>query len=168
MTYSPKFTCMDRIIAQEKSPTINRFKAGLLSMFAVLLSSGCQKKDFIPPADIFGQWGWISSVGGLTGKDVIVPTANTQRVYTFTKDSTFIESIGGQATVPVKFKLQQETSLLDGQQHLILTIPRRVYVALPDTGYHIVVFRYTVQDMSQNLRLAQEKPDGYIESYERK
>jgi hypothetical protein len=74
-------------------------------------------------------------VGGVTGKEVYTPaTTNYNRTYQFNRDSTFVECSNSQCNPAVKFSSRMEKSLLDGQQHLILTIPRKVYLARPDTG----------------------------------
>ena len=140
---------------------------------AVLLgSNGCKKAETLPiSTEIFGEWQWVSSVGGLTGKEVVTPASvGVERTYRFNWDSTFVEclSYNKQCEAPVKFTLRMETSFFDHQQHLILTIPRRVYLARPDTGFHVIRFRYAVREVSNSLRLAQERPDGYEESYHRK
>ncbi|GAC1371802.1 MAG: hypothetical protein NVSMB30_11850 [Hymenobacter sp.] len=125
-----------------------------------------------PPAstEIFGEWQWVSSVGGFTGKAVYTP-ANTggERTYRFNRDSTFVEYYKNQyKVVPVKFTMRMEKSFFDHQQHLILTIPRRIYLARPDTGFHVIRFRYTVREVSDTLRLDEEMADGFEESYRRK
>lgn len=131
-------------------------------------TSSC-KKDREVPAEIFGDWQWVSDVGGITGKDVKTPaTTKYERTYRFNRDSTFVECTNNKCEVPVKFKLRMEKSIFDGQQHLIVTIPRRFYLAPPDTGFHILIFKYKILEMQKNLRLAQESPDGYEELYNRK
>ena len=138
---------------------------------AVLLaSSGC-KKQAVPPVstELFGEWQWVSDVGGFTGKAVYTP-ANTGAVrsYRFDRDSTIVECLNNKCNAPVKFTVRMEKSLLDHQQHLILTIPHRVYPALPDTGFHVIRSRYIVREVSDSLILDQDVFDGFEESYRRK
>ena len=136
----------------------------------VLGSSSCKKQETPPVStEIFGEWQWVSDVGGITGKAVYTP-ANTGdvRTYRFDRDSTFVECLNNKCKVPVKFTLRMEKSFFDNQQHLILTIPRRLYLALPDTGFHIIRSRYTVREVSNSLVLDQETADGYEESNRRK
>ena len=137
----------------------------------LLLGIGSCKKNEQPPVstEIFGEWQWVSSVGGITGKDVYTP-ANTGAAltYRFNRDSTFVECLNNRCKAPVKFTLRMERSFFDNQQHLILTIPRRIYLAPPDTGFHVTRSRYTVREVSNSLRLTEEVADGFEESYRRK
>ena len=138
---------------------------------AVLLgSSGCKKEESLPVStEIFGEWQWVSSVGGMTGKNVLTPAiTGIERTYRFNRDSTFVECYNKRCEAPVKFTLRMEKSFFDHQQHLILTIPRRLYLAPPDTGFHVIRSRYAVREVSNSLRLAGEIADGYEESYQRK
>jgi hypothetical protein len=135
----------------------------------LLAASSCKKSGQQPSAEIFGEWQWVSSVGGLTGKIVLTPASTGRaRTYRFNRDSTFVECFDNRCEKPVKFKLRTETSFFDGKPHLILTIPRRIYLAPPDTGFHVLTARYTVQEISNTVNLVQERPDGFTESYVRK
>lgn len=138
---------------------------------AVLLGiSGCKKEEPHPVlTEIFGEWQWVSSIGGITGKNVLTPAiTGVERTYRFTRDSTFIECLNKQCKTPVKFALRMEKSIFDNQQHLILTVSRRFYLAPPDTGFHVIRSRYTVREVSNSLVLDEEVADGYGESYTRK
>ena len=146
-------------------------RSPLFCACAVLLgSNGCKKEKLAPTSTaIFGEWQWVSSVGGLTGKNVLTPAnTRTERTYRFNRDSTFVECYNNQCEAPIKFTLRMEMSFFDHQQHLILTIPRRIYLAPPDTGFHVIRFRYAAREVSNSLRLAEEVADGYEESYQRK
>ncbi|TGD79873.1 hypothetical protein [Hymenobacter wooponensis] len=138
-----------------------------LAVGLLLSASGCGGEP--EPTGIFGEWQWISSVGGLTGKDVLTPAiVGAQRTLSFTRDSMFVQCDADQCSVPTKFILRQERSWLDAQQHLILTVRRRLYLAAPDTGFVVLVNRYRVSEVSGTLRIDQERPDGYVETYYRK
>jgi hypothetical protein len=139
----------------------------LFALTALLLGSSCGQEP--APSEIFGEWQWVSSVGGITGKEVLTPAVvGSQRTLSFTRDSLFVQCEVGQCSRPIKFLLRQEKSWLDGQQHLILTVRRRVYLVAPDTGYHEFINRYRVREVSNTLRIDQERPDGYVETYKRK
>jgi hypothetical protein len=134
---------------------------------SLLLGSSCAGEP--EPTQIFGEWHWVSSVGGLTGKDVLTPAlVGATRTLSFTRDSLFVQCEGSPCSLPTKFTLRTEQSFLDGQPRLILTVRRRLYLAAPDTGFQELVNRYRVSEVSNTLRLDQERPDGYTETYSRK
>lgn len=137
---------------------------------AVLLgSSGCKKQEAPPVStEVFGEWQWVSSVGGITGKNVLTPAiTGVARTYRFDRDSTVVECDNGQCEAAVKFTLRMETSFFDHQQHLILTIPHTLHLP-PPTGVYVIRSRYTVREVSNSLRLTEEVADGYEEVYNRK
>ena len=132
--------------------------------------SGCQKEPAAPSApEIFGNWEWVSSRGGITGREVHTP-ANTglARTMSFKRDSMFVQCENGQCTVPTKFTSRLERSQFTGEPTLILTIRRRFYLAPPDTGFHVLLSRYSIRSAADTLRITQEKPDGFEEVYQRK
>jgi hypothetical protein len=61
-----------------------------------------------------------------------------------------------------------ERSYFTGEPTLILTIRRRFYLAPPDTGFHVLLSRYSIRSAADTLRITQEKPDGFEEVYQRK
>ena len=135
---------------------------------AVLLgSSGCKKEGPVPashvPAltEIFGEWQWVSSVGGLTGKQVETPPAGSEYTYQFDRDSSFVECHNGQCSVPGKFSLRMEKSLLFGDQRLTLVLRR-------NTGSVVERTRYLVEEILDELRINDDSPDGFGNRYVRK
>jgi hypothetical protein len=70
--------------------------------------------------------------------------------------------------VPTKFTSRIERSQFNGEPTLILTIRRRFYLAPPDTGFHVLISRYSILKTSDTLRINQERPDGFEEVYYRK
>lgn len=138
-----------------------------LLLGAVLLGNGSCKED-PGPSEIFGDWQWVSHTGGFTGKQVYTPAStNSSRTLSFGRDSMFVECINGQCTRPTKFTSRMERSFFDGEQHLILTIRLKIYLAPPDTT-HTLLHRYSIREVSRTLRIAQEWPDGFVEIYQRK
>jgi len=139
----------------------------------LLASSGCKKQE-TPPAppvstELFGEWQWVSSVGGYSGKAVYTPAnTGTELTYRFNRDSTFVECLNNNCKAPVKFTVRLEKSFFDHQPHVILTIPRRIYLAPPDTGFHVIRFRYTLREISNSLILTEEVADGFEEVFRRK
>jgi hypothetical protein len=141
--------------------------APLLLSSALLASSSCQKEA--GPAELFGNWQWVSSTGGFTGKQVYTPaSSNLSRTLSFSRDSLFVQCDNGKCTGPTKFTSRLERSYITGEQTLILTLRRRLYLALPDTSYTTILDRYRIQEVSQTLRLIQDGPDGFTEVYYRK
>lgn len=138
-----------------------------LLLGAVLLGSGGCKKD-PGPSEIFGDWQWVSSTSGLTGKQVYTPAStNLSRTLSFGRDSMFVQCDNGQCTKPTKFTSRTARSFLTGEPALILTIRRKIYLAPPDTT-HTLLSRYSIIEVSRTLRIDQESPDGFKEIYRRK
>lgn len=133
----------------------------------LLGSSGCKKEA--GPAEIFGDWQWVSSTGGFTGKQVYTPAStNSSRTLSFSRDSMFVQCDDGQCDKPSRFTYKMGRSIFDGKQHLILTLHRKIYLAPPDTGFQTILSRYSIREISNSLRIDQESPDGFIEIYQRK
>jgi hypothetical protein len=145
---------------------MKRFILPLLTT-VLLNNSGCKKEA--GPSEIFGDWQWVSSTGGSTGKQVFTPAStNSSRTLSFGRDSLFVQCEKGQCSVPTKFTSRMERSYITGEQTLILTIRRRIYLALPDTSFQTILDRYSIQEVSKKtLRIVQDGPDGFIEVYQR-
>ena len=139
-----------------------------LTLGVVLLAgSSCKKES--GPSEIFGDWQWVSSSGGLTGKQVDTPAStNSTRTLTFTRDSMVVRCYNGQCEAPVRFTCRTERSFFTGEPALILTFRYRIYLALPDTTSQITLEKYTLVEVSKTLRINQESPDGFGEVYQRK
>lgn len=145
---------------------MKRFVGLVLGVF-LLGGSSCKKEA--GPSELFGDWQWISSTGGFTGKQVYTPAStNLSRTVSFGRDSMFVQCDNGHCTVPTKFTSRTERSYLTGEPALILTIRRRIYLAPPDTGFHTILDRYSVQEISNTLRIHEDGPDGFAETYYRK
>lgn len=137
-----------------------------LGIFLVGTSSSCEKES--GPSEIFGEWQWVSSTGGITGKEVYTPASiNLSRTLSFTRDSMFVQCDNGQCSTPTKFTSRTAQSFLTGKPTLILTLRRKVYLAPPDTT-HTILDRYSLIEVSRTLRIHQERPEGFIEIYRRK
>lgn len=130
-------------------------------------SSSCKKEP--GPSEIFGDWQWVSSTGGFTGKQVYTPAStNSSRTLSFTRDSLSVECINGKCQPPLRFSSRPERSIFDGKLQPILTIHHKLRMAPPDTGYYIILDRYTIREVSNSLRLDQEVYDGFGEVFQRK
>lgn len=145
---------------------MKRFVGLVLGVF-LLGGSSCKKAA--GPSELFGDWQWVSSTGGITGKEVYTPAStNSSRTLSFNRDSLFVQCDDGQCSVPTKFTSRTATSFLTGKSALILTIRRRIYLAPPDTGFHTIINRYNLEELSNTLRIHQKRPDGFEEIYHRK
>lgn len=134
----------------------------------LLVSSGCKKEQPSPADKLYGDWQWMRSIGGLTGKQVEKPPVGSKYLFRFTHDGYWSQCYNGKCGDPTPFTLQQEKSRLFGNEQLVLTLRRKVYLAPPDTGYHILLDRYLVQEISDSLRIDQDYPDGFGSTYSRK
>ena len=98
-----------------------------LLLSSALLGSSCKKEA--GPSELFGDWQWVSSTGGITGKEVYTPASiNLSRTLSFTRDSMFVQCDNGRCSVPIKFTSRTARSFLTGEQALILTLQRRIYL----------------------------------------
>lgn len=79
----------------------------------------------------------------------------------------FVQCDNGKCSVPTKFTSRTERSYITGKPTLILTIRRRIYLAPPDS-FHVIFDRYGMQETSNTLRINQDGPDGFAETYYRK
>ena len=85
-----------------------------LGIFLLAGSSSCKKEP--GPAKIFGDWQWVSSTGGFTGKQVYTPAStNLSRTLSFTRDSMFVQCDNGQCSVPTRFTSRKERSYITGE-----------------------------------------------------
>ena len=150
-----------------------RYSLLFLACCTIIANSGCREKKKEDPrpvsTEIFGEWQWVSSIGGFTGKQVSTPASTgINLLYRFNRDSTFVQCNNGQCSKVEKFSTRMERSYVLGVQRLILTIPRRIYLAPPDTGYHVLRDRYLIQEVSNNLVIDQDGPDGIEMVFSRK
>lgn len=137
-------------------------------LLLLLLSAGCHKEQPAPDDRLVGDWQWVRSVGGLTGKGILKPKTGETIIERFTQDGHWTLCGNGKCDAPMPFTLQQEKSVLFGDERLVLTLHRKIYLALPDTGFHVLLDRYLVREIGDTLRIANDGPDGYGETYFRK
>jgi hypothetical protein len=152
-------------LATNTTRRMKRFFHPLLILF-LLSDSGCKKEK--GPFEIFGDWQWVSSTGGFTGKQVFTPAStNVSRTLSFGRDSLFVQCDNGKCSMPTKFTTRMERSYINGEKTLILTIRRRIYLTPSDTSFNTILSRYSIQEVSKTLRITQDGPDGFIELYQR-
>jgi hypothetical protein len=143
--------------------------SGYLLLLGLLLStSACQKEQPSPSAGLVGDWQWVRSIGGFTGRQVLKPALGQETLYRFTDDGQWSTCTNGVCSSPTSFTLQRERSVNTGDEQLILTLRLRVPLAPPDTGSHILLRRLIVREISDTLHLSDDGPDGYGEYYSKK
>lgn len=140
----------------------------LLSLGFLLGGNACQQEPPSPGEGLAGDWQWVRSQGGFTGKQVLKPAPGQALVYRFTRDGYWSECFNGVCSRPTPFTLQREPSVLTGDQQLVLTLHRRVELAPPDTGTHLLPSRLVVQEISDTLHLIDDWADGYGQYYRKK
>ena len=59
------------------------------------------------------------------------------------------KAVPTQCLDPVVFTVRKERSLLFGDVRSVLTIQRKVYLAPPDTGFHVLKDRYLINEVSE-------------------
>lgn len=134
----------------------------------LLASSGCRKEQPSPADKLYGDWQWVRSIGGFTGKGVIKPKAGEVVIERFTRDGYWTLCGSGKCFDLMPYTLQKERSVIYNEERLILTLHRKVYLAPPDTGYHVLLDRYYIGEIGDTLRIGNDGPDGYGETYFRK
>ena len=149
-----------------------------LACCTLTANSGCREKKKEDPrpvsTEIFGEWQWVSSIGGFTGRQETTPASTgDQLTYTFHRDSTFVSCVGSksvptQCLDPVVFTVRKERSLLYGDVRSVLTIQRKIYLAPPDSGFHILKDRYIINKISENFDIRQDYPSGFGMKFRRK
>ncbi|UYZ59767.1 hypothetical protein [Hymenobacter latericus] len=142
-----------------------RIRLLALGASAALAFGGCTKEQ---APTLVGGWEWERSVGGMTGRQVETPATHGPKTYRFSADSLFVQCGSGGCAEPVKYTLRRERSRLFGDERLVLTIRRKVYLAPPDTGYHVIRWRYLVSELSDKLGLDEDMPDGFGKEFRRK
>ncbi len=132
-----------------------------LAALLLLGTTACQRTD-ISPADqgIMGEWHWVSTVGGLTGKQTYTPAStSTTETWVFNSDSTyrrvFIQQGKAATTQTGTFSLGSVKSIHTGQaaRALILRGPQAQ--------------TFVVQEAASRLALSDNYYDGFGHTYER-
>ncbi len=132
-----------------------------LAALLLLGTTACRRTD-ATPADqgIMGEWHWVSTVGGLTGKQTYTPasTGSTQ-TWVFNSDSTYryvyTPPSGSPVTTTGTFSVGSVKSIYTGQ-------PSRALVLRGPQAQTFIV-----QELATRLILADNHYDGFTLTYER-
>jgi hypothetical protein len=127
----------------------------------ILGTTACQRTD-ATPADqgIMGEWHWVSTVGGLTGKQTYTPASTgSNETWVFKADSTYQRDITRQGGTLVKeqgtFSLGSVKSIHTGQATRALIL----------RGQQAQTF--LLEEVSTRLALSDNYYDGFGHTYER-
>jgi hypothetical protein len=132
-----------------------------LAALLILGTTACQRTD-APPADqgIMGEWHWVSTVGGLTGKQTYTPASTgSTETWVFKSDSTYQHAITRQGSTSVTemgtFSLGSVRSIHTGQAARALVL----------RGQQAQTF--LLEEVSTRLALSDNYYDGFGHTYER-
>jgi len=126
-----------------------------------LTTPGCQKTA-TPPLGLVGEWGWVSSRGGLTGKQTDTPASTgTSRQWVFRADSTFQQRETRQG---VALPAQEGTYLLGVVSSIYTGRPARALTIIR-LGQHQT---YVLSELGSRLVVNDNYPDGFGKTYERR
>jgi hypothetical protein len=134
-----------------------------LAVLFAICASACQKADVAPAntdQSIVGEWHWVSSVGGLTGKQTYTPASTgSTETWVLKADSSYQRRIsqpsGAQTTETGTFSLGSVKSIYSGQPARTLTL----------RGKQSQTF--VIQELTSRLVLADNWYDGFGHMYER-
>jgi hypothetical protein len=125
-------------------------------------AASCQRADVAPAADlgIVGEWHWVSSRGGLTGKQAYTPASTgSTDTWLLRADSTYqrrtTQPGGTQTTETGTFSLGSVKSIYSGQ-------PARALVLRGKQSQTFVI-----QELGSRLVVADDYYDGFGHTYER-
>lgn len=136
----------------------------ILAAFLVLLALGapaCQPTNVSPKggASLVGEWHWVSSTGGFTGKQTYTPASTgTEEKWVFGADSTY----------QVYATKQGATRLTESGSFSVGTAPS-IYTGQPARALRLQGRQpYIIEELgSTRLGLADNSPDGFGHTYER-
>lgn len=131
------------------------------------LLPGCAKSTG-PGNGLVGEWEWVRSQGGMTGKQTDTPASTGVAVrWVFAPDSTFqaYETRQGttRQTESGTYSLGAVRSIYTGQSIRALR-----FAPLPGTAVPAGVVTYVIEELGTQLVLAYNYPDGFGHTYRRR
>ena len=135
------------------------------------MSSGCKKNKDANPLGldnkIFGEWEWVSTIGGLTGNQTSTPASTgVTTTWVFKSDSTFQQYDTRQGVSRLAesttFSIRSARSIYTGQTTQTLRINRHV------SGPTVQPATFIIQEIGTQLKIADNFPDGFGQTYHRK
>jgi hypothetical protein len=138
-------------------------------LMIALFFASCEKdRDDKKVYNIYGEWTWLESVGGMTGSEVLNPeNTGTVRTATFYKNDTVIITENGEIAHKTDYFLSREKSNLFNDTCNFVTINYKYPISNPDTVITLSM-RYMIEDLSDTLLLDEDVYDGYRHLYVRK
>lgn len=151
----------------------------LASWSLLAVSTGCEKTTEPEPAltevagnELIGEWEWVQTVGGLTGGQTYTPMSSGTAVkWVFKADSTFQQYTTRQGvtqlTESTTFSVRSARSIYSGQLARALRINRHVSGGASSPPI-VQPITYLVAALGAELKLADNNPDGFTQTYRRK
>ena len=134
---------------------------------AVMVPVSCSNDDDNQANGIVGEWIWIKSYGGFTGRDVQTPEQSEIRKIMKFHDNDTVEIYENEILVhKTDYLRSREESILLHDTFDFLTINYKYRITNTDS---IIIFpkRYMIQELADTLMIDEDVYDGYGHLYNR-
>jgi hypothetical protein len=129
-------------------------KLSFLLIISMIFVFSCTKEDISTNHSLTGEWQWVSSSGGITGKTITPTTAGFERKLVFTSKSKYSQYKNDELEKSGTFEIVRAKS--------IYKVELVDFIKFDDGTMSVI------QEISSNdLSLADNKFDGYGETYKR-
>jgi hypothetical protein len=137
------------------------------ALWIILAAMACEKEKDQPPYEIYGEWNWLKSYGGITGRDLETPeNTGISKIFTFLHNDTVIITANADTTHRTNYYLSREKSLLLQDTFDFVTI-NYIY-RISDTETLSLPMRYMIKTLTDTLVLDEDVYDGYGHQFVRK
>lgn len=151
----------------------------LASWSLLAVSTSCEKSTEPEPIptevvgnELTGEWEWVKTVGGITGSQTYTPASSGAAItWVFKADSTFQQYTTRQGvtqlTESTTLSVRSARSIYNGQ----LTRTLRINCHLSGGASSPPVVQpvtYLLEALGTELKLADNNPDGFTQTYRRK
>jgi len=146
---------------------MKQIKYFLIMAIAVMVSVSCSNDDDNQANGIVGEWIWIKSYGGFTGRDVQTPEQSEIRKIMKFHDNDTVEIYENEILVhKTDYFRSREESILLHDTFDFLTINYKYRITNTDS---IIIFpmRYMIQELADTLMIDEDVYDGYGHLYNR-
>lgn len=151
----------------------------VLASWSLLTLTSCEKSSGTEPAPvevsengISGEWEWVQTVGGMTGNQTYTPASSGVALkWVFKADSTFQEYTTRQGmtqlTESTTFSIGSARSIYNGQLSQALRINRHMNGGASSPSV-VQPATYLIEALGTELKIADNNPDGFSQTYRRK